>query len=729
MKDCEGWTFCFDVKERPDSTALLTHVRVVRTAPAALTPAPLVPATEPESATEAVDCTEPKDEMPPAQRQLLRLFRRPLPQWLDPGYWQLVSGSALLTLGQALDLASAWGGPDEEARLRRCGHCRLNFDWEAPLAELAAAMEKLQEHGLPPVFVFVFDQPWQLLLALFDAVANLLGQEVRMSLSVFAWALCAGEVGSNFGQAHRDKSYKDCHSDGRLGMVTTWIPLVPVTEESGCMYVVPGPADPLLEADGREHSRPSGHELGEALPCDPGEVLVWKANLIHWGAAYTAGLPRRSLATAFVAPTVNAFDAMETAPAAAVRALDLPTRLRIVVKSLLQYKSWKSTRRTKMPREAHQRSEAGSWACGKRSFEFTTLRTKPFTVYNLFSRQLAVFVPNFWDSTHIEADIFLQRSFWLRNLTISPTAASLLIALAPPGLNFTRVWASDVKVSWNNLMDLDSSPLVVEIDSIWAEAAEQPAGSEQEVEDIIRNWLDVVGGVQPDPYGGRYPLLDAATFRVHHVDLTVKSPSRYGFLSVSLRGLEVKAVNDEGQQQDLVTMLDDALERGRLRMSRLVECSQASARYTGSDRVEFLLEPTPMSVLLQQDKNIHDMRQIFKQRYTVTVPSGRLLLLEPLTGGNETPWPAPDPRLCPFECPTPEWKIQVASSDHFDWMFSAWMSQPATKTVAVARIVGVAVVAFLVLCLVSNAFMFHRPRPWFRRCIAALTSRHLFPWL
>lgn len=39
------------------------------------------------------------------------------------------------------------------------------------------------------------------------------------------------------------------------------------------------------------------------------------------------------------------------------------------------------------------------------------------------------------------------------------------------------------------------------------------------------------------------------------------------------------------------------------------------------------------------------------------VPSGRLLLLEPLTGGNETPWPAPDPRLCPFECPTPEWRL------------------------------------------------------------------------
>ena len=112
------------------------------------------------------------------------------------------------------------------------------------------------------------------------------------------------------------------------------------------------------------------------------------------------------------------------------------------------------------------------------------------------------------DSTHIEADIFLQRSFWLRNLSVSPAAApchvssrgpapgvaqmsvmpssseaSLLIALAPPGLNFTKFWISDVKarprddfrrrrtlflaacqVSWNNLMALDSSPIVVEIE-------------------------------------------------------------------------------------------------------------------------------------------------------------------------------------------------------------------------------------------------------------------------
>jgi len=363
-------------------------------------------------------------------------------------------------------------------------------------------------------------------------------------------------------------------------------------------------------------------------------------------------------------------------------------------------------------------------------------------VYNLFSRQLAVFVPNFWDSTKIEADIFLQRSFWLRNLSINPAAASLLTALAPPGLNFTRVYISDAKVSWNNLMALDSSPIEVEIDSISAEASEQPAGSEEEIEDLILRWLDVCGGVQPDPFRGRYPLLDAATFRVHHVELKIDGPSRYGSLAVSMRGLEVKAVNEDGQQQDLLMMLERSQdwENNAITMSRLVECSQASARYVGRGPSseqghfsEYLLEPTPLSLLLQQIKNVSDMRQIFRQRNVISVPSGRLLLLGPLAGAvndSAEELPPPDPRLCPFDVPTPEWRIQMASRDQFDWIFSAWMSQPTAKTVAVASMgVGMAVGLFFLLCLASNCFVSVRPRPWFRRCLTTLTTRQLLPWL
>ena len=67
-----------------------------------------------------------------------------------------------------------------------------------------------------------------------------------------------------------------------------------------------------------------------------------------------------------------------------------------------------------------------------------------------------------------------------------------------------------------------------------------------------------MGGVQPDPFQGcgseflslhdgsllsctgKYPLLDAATFRVRHVDLLIDSPTRYGQVDVSLRGLELE---------------------------------------------------------------------------------------------------------------------------------------------------------------------------------------------
>ena len=96
-----------------------------------------------------------------------------------------------------------------------------------------------------------------------------------MLAQVFAWALQpdadaaeTGRVGSNFGRAHRDKSYADCHfSDARLGMLTTWVPLVPVTSSNGCIFVVPANKDPLLSAsESPYHLRPDDSicALGEA---------------------------------------------------------------------------------------------------------------------------------------------------------------------------------------------------------------------------------------------------------------------------------------------------------------------------------------------------------------------------------------------------------------------------------------------------------------------------------
>lgn len=357
MRDCPGgWTFCFDVKERPDGTAVLTHVRVVRSGAGPeiveTAEAETVSAVSHSPAADVVDCTEP-EERHPVHRNLLRLFHQPRQQMLDPNFWKQLVGDAT----QFLSIGNFWSGNEEHremdlaASLRDInftGFCRVQMPFNA-LQELAVAMERLQQNGFPPVFVFVFDQPWQMLHELFQPVATLLGKspdEMHMSLSVFAWALQCGvseQAGSNFGRAHRDKSYDDSHTDGRVGMLTTWIPLTPVGPEDGCMHVVPSAFDELFNSSDPKHLRPETPETpethGEALSCKAGEVLIWKANLIHWGASCTSTRPRRSMATAFVTEDVKAFKALASVMRHELPE-DLETRLRIIVKSLLQYKSW-----------------------------------------------------------------------------------------------------------------------------------------------------------------------------------------------------------------------------------------------------------------------------------------------------------------------------------------------------------------------------------------------------
>ncbi|CAE8733538.1 unnamed protein product, partial [Polarella glacialis] len=88
-------------------------------------------------------------------------------------------------------------------------HSLQRADVGVSLQALADTIESLHSQGFPPVFIFMYDQVWLLLLQLFDLVAVMLGSsEIEMSLAVFAWALQSGisgqRVGSNFGQPHHD---------------------------------------------------------------------------------------------------------------------------------------------------------------------------------------------------------------------------------------------------------------------------------------------------------------------------------------------------------------------------------------------------------------------------------------------------------------------------------------------------------------------------------------------
>jgi len=353
-------------------------------------------------------------------------------------------------------------------------------------------------------------------------------------------------------------------------------------------------------------------------------------------------------------------------------------------------------------------------------------------IYSLFRRQLKVFVPDF-DNLQIEADFFMQRSFWLRHFHLSPMAFSILIPLAPPGLNFTRFYVSDIRVSWQNLFSLDQNPIVLDIESVRATAAECPAGNHTEVENMILDWLDI-SGTGPAPFSGKYPLLDGATFRIQTLDLDIISPKRYGNLHLHLGGVEVRAVTANGVQLDLRSLVKQGLHKGTITFSRLVECHMASVKYlspnledrwdglppAGSEGEHFVLAPTKLAAMLTRRQLTKDLRQAVAQRWTLVFPAAtRFLALPPLL--CEAPeLPPSDPRLCPFEEPPTEWRIHIAEEDALldGPMFEGFKAiRPSMHPIAAVFFTAVSLGILLYICTHV------RPRPWLHRLLS-----HFYGW-
>ena len=67
------------------------------------------------------------------------------------------------------------------------------------------------------------------------------------------------------------------------------------------------------------------------------------------------------------------------------------------------------------------------------------------------------------------------------------------------------------------------------------------------------------------------------------------------------------------------------------------------------------------------------------------VPSGSLLLLGPLAGEalNDTEDAPPDERLCPFEAPTPEWRLGSSGAESESRGRSKWRA--ATSSTGSSR--------------------------------------------
>lgn len=202
-------------------------------------------------------------------------------------------------------------------------------------AALASAIERLRELGLPPVFVFLFDEAWLAFFRQHAMIASFLGANYQILPDFWAWRIdpAAGQAGW---RPHRDKGGWALAADGAPLSLTMWIPLTPATPQNGCMYILPANRDPVYNTP-EEKSWRVDYPAIRALPAEPGQYLCWNQAVLHWGAQSSpfAETPRMSMALEFQRKDVAPFNRplLGNLPN-----LSFDSRLKLIAKQILQYK-------------------------------------------------------------------------------------------------------------------------------------------------------------------------------------------------------------------------------------------------------------------------------------------------------------------------------------------------------------------------------------------------------
>ena len=110
----------------------------------------------------------------------------------DRAAWEVVGGdlSAACALGErGGDGGRGWELPEAHAALRAAIDAEGFFQCAAPMAGAAAlcarilaGMRALRAAGVPTFFIWMFDEPWRVMLGVWDHAERILGAEVRSHL-------------------------------------------------------------------------------------------------------------------------------------------------------------------------------------------------------------------------------------------------------------------------------------------------------------------------------------------------------------------------------------------------------------------------------------------------------------------------------------------------------------------------------------------------------------------
>lgn len=165
------------------------------------------------------------------------------------------------------------------------------------LASVRDAIFALFEQDIPPVYIYLFDQPWWLFARLGPLLRHFVGENFGVLPNLWAWHL--NREGARGWPPHRDCDAMTVFGEGEdavLMSLSLWLPLTDADESNGCMYIVP-----QSRYEANSASQKADLMDARSLPAKAGSVLGWPQDVYHWGGSYTSAAknPRVSLSLEF----------------------------------------------------------------------------------------------------------------------------------------------------------------------------------------------------------------------------------------------------------------------------------------------------------------------------------------------------------------------------------------------------------------------------------------------
>lgn len=260
----------------------------------------------------------------------------------DASWWRSLAPD--LHIGGTLPPAAVAHGASGEVPLREAaGFVEVGFVTLHAAAPpevtnaLTRAIAELSVRGLPPLFLYVFDEPWALGAALRDRIARATGHTYELLADAWAFAVAPGEP--HAGWAPHRGSTRLSRAKEAPDLVDVWVALTDATLDNGCMALVPRDDDPDYPGhlDIEAPTREAWRSRARLMPIEAGDALAWDANVMHWGERSTARATRARMSASFVLRRADAPRAPGDTITIDAHRFDLRARLDLLAQMIAVY--------------------------------------------------------------------------------------------------------------------------------------------------------------------------------------------------------------------------------------------------------------------------------------------------------------------------------------------------------------------------------------------------------